>query len=111
MARYGPTYLFLGSRLSDDTYMLRMVLEGLNRWAFEWQETLVIADNGSLDNLEREVGMFKNLEHRKVSELKNPRPNMVIGFLDRLSHNRETERWIRAARQLGIPAFVISTID
>lgn len=104
----GPKYLFCGSRLTDDTYILRCILEGLNTQGRQWSETLTILDDGSLQDLGEEVSFFRHLERRHVSGLEI-RPNIVIAFMDRLSQNRDTEKLLRLAESQGIPAFVVST--
>jgi hypothetical protein len=106
--RYGPKYLLTGSRLTDDTYLLRALLNGLNSWGREWGETLVVLDNGSLDGLENEVEAFRCLEHRKVDGVGNP--NMVIAFMDRMSESRKTEEQLRDAASRSIPVFVIGNL-
>jgi hypothetical protein len=105
--RYGPRYLLVGSRLTDDTYVLRAVLGGLNGQAREWSETAVILDDGSLQGLEHEVEMFRHLEHRRVKEWDDP--NIVLAFIDRLSQNRHTEDVLKRADKEGRPAFIISS--
>jgi hypothetical protein len=105
--RYGPSYLLLGSRLTDDTYVLRVILEGLNTWGRQWGETLIILGNGSLRDLEQEVEWYRSLEYRRVDQI--GKPNIVIAFMDRMSHNRLTENWLREASRRGIPAFVVGT--
>jgi hypothetical protein len=107
LTRYGPKYLFCGSHLTDDTYILRCLLEGLNTQGRQWSETIIILDNGSLQGLEHEVVGFRHLEHRRVKDLGSP--NIVIAFMDRLSHNRDTEKLLERAETQGIPAFVVST--
>jgi hypothetical protein len=106
MARYGPKYLFLGSRLSDDTYLLRAILEGLNTWARQWGETLIILDNGSLPGLENEVEDFRYLEHRPIKTWQ--RPNIVLAFMDTVRQSGTTRDWLLQAEQEGVAAFVIS---
>ena len=101
----GPKYLLVGSRLTDDTLLLRALLEGLNTQARVWSETIIILDNGSLQGLEHEVGEFRYLEHRRVKDWVTP--NICIAFMDRLSHNRDTEKLLRLAESEGVPAFVI----
>ena len=103
----GPSYLLLGSRLTDDTYMLRVVLEGLNTYGRQWKETLTILDNGSLGNLKNEVDQYRMLEHKKTDVI--GKPNIVIAFQDRAHHNRTTENWVAEARRRGIPTFIVST--
>jgi hypothetical protein len=103
---YGPKYLFCGSRLTDDTYLMRALLEGLNTMARQWSETIPILDDGSLPDLEYEVEMFRHLEYRRVKDW--VRPNIVIAFMDRLSHNRDTEDLLRVAESEGVPAFIVS---
>ena len=105
----GPRYLFCGSRLTGDTFMLRLCLEGLNTWSRQWQETITIQDNGTLEGLEYEVGMFKYLEHQKVGEWEDP--NIVIAFMDRMSHNRATERLLQRADAELRPWFVIGNAN
>lgn len=108
--RYGPSYLVVGSRLTDDSNVLRIFLEGLNTQARQWTETIIILDNGSFAGLEGEVAEFRHLEHRRIGDdgWADRHPNIVIAFMDRLSHNRETEYLLRAAESAGIPAYVIS---
>lgn len=105
----GPKYLICGSRLAiaDVVPLLRLLLEGLNTQARQWQETIVVLNDGSLRGLEDEVLSFRNLEHRRIEDW--VRPNIVVAFLDRLSHNRDTEKTLRRAESEGIPTFVIST--
>jgi hypothetical protein len=103
---YGPKYLFCGSRLTDDTLLMRALLEGLNTQGRQWTETIIILDNGSLQGLEHEVDGFRHLEHRRVKDW--VRPNIVIAFMDRLSQNRDTEKLLRVADSEGIPAFIVS---
>ena len=105
----GPQYLFCGSRLTDDTHVMRLLLEGLNTWSRQWSETITIQDNGSLEGLENEVSMFKYLQHRVVNRWEDP--NIVIAFMDRPHHNRSTEQTLREATEAGRPAFVISSVD
>jgi len=103
----GPSYLFIGSRLTDDTYMLRTILEGLNTYGRQWEETLTILDNGTLQNLDKEVEQFRMLEHKKTEVI--GKPNIVIAFQDRAHHNHLTDNWIKESRRRGIPTFVVST--
>jgi len=103
----GPTYLFCGSRLTDDTFIMRILLEGLNTQARQWQETITIQDDGTLEGLDYEVSMFKYLAYHRVKEWSDP--NVVIAFMDRLSHNRATERTLEAASQHQRPWFVVGT--
>jgi hypothetical protein len=105
----GPRYLFCGSRLTDDTFVLRILLEGLNTQARQWQETITIQDDGSLEGLEHEVDMFKYLAYQRVEGWKDP--NVVIAFMDRLSHNRATERLLSVAEKEGRPWFVIGNAN
>jgi len=109
MSFRGPQYLFCGSRLTDDTFVLRILLEGLNTQARHWQEIITIQDDGSLEGLENEVSSFKYLQHRVAVDWEDP--NIVIAFMDRLSHNRGTEQTLREAAEAGRPAFVISSVD
>jgi hypothetical protein len=106
--RYGPRYLFAGSHLTDDTLVLRAILTGLNSQSREWQETIIILDDGTIQGLEDEVSSFRYLEHRHVKDWEKSRPNIVVAFMDRLSQNRETEKTLILAESQGIPAFVIS---
>lgn len=105
--RYGPRYLLIGSRLVDDTYMLRTFLNGLNSYGREWSETLIIEGNGSVEDLDLEVEPFRHLEYRKVTEIHTP--NMVIAFLDHLRQNRQTDEWLQKAVSAGIPTFVVGS--
>ena len=89
MSFRGPQYLFCGSRLTDDTFVLRILLEGLNTQARHWQEVITIQDDGSLTGLKFEVEQFKYLHYEIVEGWEDP--NIVIAFMDRLSHNRGTE--------------------
>ena len=100
-------YLFCGSVLTDDYNVLRIFLEGLNTWGRVWRENVVVLDDGSLPGLEGEVAEFRHLEHRHVDGWADRHPNIVIAFMDRLSHNRETEQLLRRAESAGIPAYVI----
>lgn len=102
----GPQYLFCGSRLTDDTFIIRILLEGLNTQARVWSETITIQDDGSLDGLEHEVEAFRHLQRRKVREWSDP--NIVIAFMDRLSMNRHTEETLKQAQENQRPAFVVS---
>ena len=99
--------MLVGSRLSDDTYVLRLLLEGLNTWGRQWTETLVILDDGSLPGLEQEVAEFRHLEHRRVNDWVDG-TNIVIAFMDRLSHNRDVEALLRRAESEGVAAYVVS---
>jgi hypothetical protein len=105
----GPQYLFCGSRLTSDTFVLRILLEGLNTQARHWQEVITIQDDGSLEGLEHEVEQFKYLEHRVVDGWEDP--NVVVAFMDRLSHNRDTQWTLRLAAEQGRPWFVIGNAD
>jgi hypothetical protein len=105
----GPKYLFIGSRLTSDTFVLRILLEGLNTQARHWGEVITIQDNGSLDGLEHEVEGFKYLHHRRVDEWSDP--NIVIAFMDRLSHNRDSERLLAVAEENRRPWFVIGSAN
>jgi hypothetical protein len=107
--RQGPQYLFCGSRLTDDTYVLRLLLEGLNTWGRQWQETITVQDNGTLEGLEFEVEQFKYLQHRQVGEWEDP--NVVFCFMDRMSMNRASERLLSVAEKNGRPWFVIGSAD
>ena len=109
MSFRGPQYLFCGSRLTDDTFVLRILLEGLNTQARHWQEIITIQDDGSLEGLENEVSSFKYLQHRVAVDWEDP--NIVIAFMDRPHHNRSTEQTLREATEAGRPAFVISSVD
>ena len=109
MTNYGPKYLICGSRLSDDRHILRCLLEGLQSQGRQWQEIITIMDNGSLQGLGTEVEPYRFLEHRRVEGL--GKPNVVLAFMDRLSHNRDTENLLILAETQGIPAFVISRYD
>jgi hypothetical protein len=102
----GPQYLFCGSRLTDDTFVLRLMLEGLNTWARQWGETITIQGNDSLTDLEYEVEQFKHLQYRQVDEWSDP--NIVICFMDRMSDNRTSERLLAAADEHGRPWFIVS---
>lgn len=104
--RDGPQYLFAGSRLTDDTLILRAILEGLNTQGRHWSETITIQDDGSLEGLEHEVEGFKYLRHRRVDGWRDP--NIVIVFMDCMSHNRASERLLSVAATHGRPAFVVS---
>lgn len=107
----GPQYAFVGSRLTDDTLVLRMMLEGLNTQARQWSETITILDNGSLEGLEYEVEQFKHLAHASWQASDPLVPNIVVAFMDRMSHNRDTERLLAAATSEGVPVFVVSNYD
>lgn len=110
--RRGPRYLFCGSRLTSDTLLLRLMLEGLNTQARHWQETITILDSGTVEGLEFEVGQFKHLEHAPWDHWDDQaRPNIVIAFMDRLSQNRGTERLLELAATQGVGAFVVSSFD
>jgi len=109
MSSRGPQYLFCGSRLTDDTFVLRILLEGLNTQARHWQEIITIQDDGSLEGLENEVSQFKYLQHRSVDRWEDP--NIVIAFMDRMSHNRTTQETLEIAAEFHRPAFVISSVD
>jgi hypothetical protein len=102
----GPQYLFCGSRLTDDTLVLRILLEGLNTQARQWSETITIQHDGSLKDLQFEVEMFKHLRYRHVEGWEDP--NVVIAFMDRLSHNRGTGRILDIADEHGRPWFIVS---
>lgn len=104
--RYGPKYLFLGSRLDDDTFILRAILSGLNAQAREWSETIVIMDNGTVPGLDYEVEQYRWLEHRPTKSWE--RANIVIAFMDNMRHCRENEDWLRKAKEAGIPTFIVS---
>lgn len=101
----GPQYLLCGSRLTSDTLLLRVILEGLNTQARHWGETIIIQDDGSLVDLQFEVEQFKYLRHRRVYEWRDP--NIVIAFMDRMSHNRATERLLAVADENGRPWYVV----
>jgi hypothetical protein len=103
---YGAKYLFCGSHLTSDTLLIRLFLEGLNTQARQWGETIVILDDGSLLRMESEVEEFRHLEHRHMGSWVTP--NIVIAFMDRLSHNRNTEKTLRRAESEGVPAFIVS---
>lgn len=103
----GPSYLFCGSRLTDDTFLMRILLEGLNTQARHWGETIVIQDDGSLEGLAFEVEQFRYLAHRRVEEWEDP--NIVVAFMDRLSMNRGTERLLRHSETEHRPAFIVSS--
>jgi len=103
----GPQYLLCGSRLTDDTYVLRLLLEGLNTWARQLSETITIQDNGSLTGRENEGEEFRYLAYRKVGEWEDP--NVIFCFLDRLSQNRAAERLLQRAETEHRPAFIVST--
>jgi hypothetical protein len=109
----GPRYLICGSSLTtaDTTPLLRLILEGLNTQARQWSETITVLDDLSLPGLEGEVEDFRHLEHRRfdVNLSTLTMPNIVIAFMNRLSHNRDTEQLLRHAESQGIPAFCIST--
>jgi hypothetical protein len=107
--RHGPQYLFCGSRLTDDTLVLRILLEGLNTQARHWGEVITVQDNGTLEGLELEVESFRYLAHRQVDDWEDP--NIVIAFMDRMSHNRATERLLAVAEKNGRPWFVIGSED
>jgi hypothetical protein len=85
---------------------MRALLEGLNTQARQWSETIVILDNGTVRDLERELNDFRHLEHRPIRGWIEP--NIVIAFMNRLSHNRKTEETLKRAESEGIPAFVVS---
>jgi len=101
--------LLAGSRQGHDTLILRALLEGLNTQGRQWNETIVICDDGSLEGLEHEVSDFKYLEHQRVKDW--PEPNIVICFMDRLSHNRASERLLSVAATKGVPAFLVTNYD
>jgi hypothetical protein len=103
--RQGPQYLFCGSRLTDDTFMLRLLLEGLNTWSRQWQETITIQDDGTLTDLEFEVNQFKYLAHLPVEGWADP--NVVVAFMDRMSHNRATEATLKTAQEWHRAWFVV----
>lgn len=105
MTRRGPQYLICGSRLSCDTLVLRAMLEGLNTQGRHWGEVIVIQDDGSLRDLEHEVDGFKYLEHRRVDGWEDP--NVVLCFMDRMSHNRASEQLLETAKAHHRPWFVI----
>lgn len=107
----GPEYLFCGSRLTSDTLVLRMMLEGLNTWARQWSETITILDDESLDGLEHEVDQFKHLAHSSWKPTDPVVPNIVVAFIDRLSQNRATEQLLAAAASEGVPAFIVMGYD
>jgi len=107
MTRQGPKYLLCGSRLTSDTLILRAILTGLNSQAREWQEVIIIEDNGTLEGLENEVDDFRHLQHRRVEGWSDP--NVIIAFMDRLSQNRETAQLLIAADRHSRPAFIVST--
>jgi hypothetical protein len=109
MTRYGPSYLLCGSTLTDDRNVLRILLEGLNTWARQWTEIVVILDDGSLQGLEGEVKEYRHLEYRRVKSWSAP--NIVIAFMDRLSQNRDTEKTLRRAESEGVPAYTLSRYD
>lgn len=102
----GPRFLFTGSGLTDDTYVMRAVLEGLNTQARQWSETVVIEDDGMLKDLEFEVEQFRHLRYRRVDRWTDP--NIVLCFMDRLSHNRDSERTLAYAEAHGRPSYIIS---
>jgi hypothetical protein len=104
--RYGPKYLFCGSHLTDHTLLLRLMLEGLNTQARQYSEIITILDDGSLPGLEFEVSMFRHLEHRTVKTW--VRPSIVVAFMDRLSHNRDTADVLKRAETEGINVYVVS---
>jgi hypothetical protein len=106
----GPVYMVVGSRLTDDTLLLRCLLEGLNAWSRQWGEDLVIADNGSVRDLDYEVTLFKYLRHWPVQSLEQAGPNIVVAFMDYLHQNGNTVQLLKDAKLAGIPAFVISNI-
>jgi hypothetical protein len=81
-------------------------LEGLNTQGRQWTETITILDDGSLQGLEGEVEPFRHLEHHRVEG--RTKANIVVAFIDRLSHNRATEKTLRVAESQGIPAFIVS---
>jgi len=101
----GPRYLLCGSRLTDDTLLLRIILEGLNTQARQWSEIVTIQDDGSLRDLEFEVEQFKYLRHERVDQWEDP--NVVLCFMDRMSHNRASERLLAVAETNHRPAFII----
>lgn len=105
----GPQYLLIGSRLTGDTLMLRLILEGLNTQARHWQEVITVQDNGSLEGLDYEVEQFKYLKHRLVDEWEDP--NVVICFQDRMSHNRASERWLAVADENKRPWFIVGSVN
>jgi hypothetical protein len=99
--------MVIGSRLTDDSLVLRCLLGGLNDQGRQWQEIIIILDDGSLQGLEHEVEGFRHLEHRRVKEWGDP--NIVLAFIDRLSQNRHTEDVLKRADKEGRPAFIISS--
>ena len=109
MSRKGPEYLFCGSRLTDDTFVMRILLEGLNTQARQWTETITIQDDGSLEGLEYEVSMFKYLAYRRIPGGSWADPNVVLAFVDRMTHNRATERLLQQAEREKRPWFVIGS--
>jgi hypothetical protein len=84
-----------------------MILEGLNTQARQWSETITIQDDSTLEGLEFEVEQFRHLAHRHVAKWEDP--NIVIAFMDRLSHNRGTEYILALAQKERRPAFIVST--
>lgn len=107
----GPTYLFCGSSLTDDMQLLRALLEGLNTQARQWSEVITILNDGSLPGLEGEVEDYRYLQHRRMKAVWDTPPNIVIAFMDRLSHNRNTEELLRHAVNEAIPTYVISRYE
>lgn len=107
MPGQGPKYRICGSRLTGDTLILRAILTGLNSQAREWQEVITIQDDGTLEGLEHEVDGFKHLQRRRVEGWSDP--NVIIAFMDRLSHNQDTAQLLIAADSHSRPAFVVST--
>jgi hypothetical protein len=107
MTNYGPRYLFLGSCLDEDTYVLRLCLTGLNAMAREWSETIIILDNGTLPFLEHEVESFRHLEWRRVKSW--TKCNIVLCFMDSLRHARENQIWLDRAQEEGVMAYLVQT--
>jgi murein endopeptidase len=102
----GPKYLLCGSRLTSDTCIRRVILEGLNTQARVWSETITIQDDGSLQGLEHEVEQFRHLKYVRTRTWSDP--NVVIAFIDRLSMKRATQRTLDYAIQEGRPVFIVS---
>ena len=93
--------------MTDDTLILRAILDGLNTQGRQWGETITIFDAGSLDGLEREVEDHKYLRYVGPKGWGGGRPNIAIGFIDRMSMNRDTERLLALLTDEGVPTFIV----
>jgi len=88
---------------------MRILLEGLNTQARQWQEMITIQDDGTLNDLEYEVETFKYLRYERVEEWSDP--NVVFAFIDRMSHNRATEATLARATEAHRAAFIFSVYE